>query len=164
MYGPEENVHPNVEEIRYPKPGETNPTVSIHVWRNNKLLEMKLSERNDFYIFSLNFKDNENLIATFLNRQMNKKEFIIGKINENSVDVTNIIQNKNDGQLMEMNVNSFELNKYKGWIAHSKSAFFFGDKYVDVVPYNDHFHVGLFNLQNGELIKFLGKEIFFLNQ
>jgi hypothetical protein len=65
---------------------------------------MNLNGRNDSYIFSLNFKDNENLIATHLNRQMNKKEFIIGKINENSVDIQNIIQNKNNGQLMELNV------------------------------------------------------------
>ena len=45
--------------------------------------------------------------------------------------------------------------KTKGWISHSKNAFFFNESYIDIVPFEDHFHVGLFDL-NGNLIKFLG--------
>ena len=35
---------------------------------------------------------------------MNKKEFIIGKINEQSVEIENIIQNKYEGKPLEVNV------------------------------------------------------------
>lgn len=72
VYGTE--LYPTQEVFKYPKAGEVNAKVSLHVYEvaNNKTAAIDLSAYNDFYIARLQWsKHADKLTAQILNRHQN---------------------------------------------------------------------------------------------
>lgn len=150
----ENGGYPKIQEIRYPKPGDKNPIVSVHVWTENKIYELDIGQDKDIYIYDVQFKNSSTVVATRVNRQQNKKEFLIANIvsPQNKVIETKVISNQRNNESLET----------EGWIHHTRGHFFHKEKdiYYDIVPIDGYYHASVFNFTNGEFIRALSNGTF----
>lgn len=77
-------LYPTQDKFKYPKAGENNSLVSIHIYdlKQNSTAQVDLSEFNDFYIPRIKWTNDSNLLsAQVINRHQNdlKLFFIDGK-------------------------------------------------------------------------------------
>ncbi|MDN3671615.1 S9 family peptidase [Flavobacterium branchiarum] len=73
------DLYPSVETFKYPKAGEKNALVSLHIYdaTANATKEVKLGNYNDFYIARLQWtNDNNTLSAQVLNRHQNNLDLL----------------------------------------------------------------------------------------
>ncbi|RSK41938.1 S9 family peptidase [Mangrovimonas spongiae] len=80
-------LYPEEQEFKYPKAGETNSVVSLHLYDVNKetLSEIKVGKTyNDFYIPRIKWSEDENVLsAQYMNRHQNELDlwFVNAKTN-----------------------------------------------------------------------------------
>lgn len=82
VYGKE--LYPDRQVFKYPKAGETNSTVSLHLYdlTTGQTQQVNLGEYNDFYIARIGWTKDDNTLATLLlNRHQNQLDlyFINGQ-------------------------------------------------------------------------------------
>lgn len=73
------DLYPKIETFKYPKAGEKNAVVSLHIYdvTANATKEVKLGNYNDFYIARLKWtNDNNTLSAQVLNRHQNNLDLL----------------------------------------------------------------------------------------
>lgn len=73
------NLYPQVETFKYPKAGEKNSTVSLHIYdlKNQKTSQVDLSNYTDFYIARIGWTQEDNTLATLvLNRHQNQIDLL----------------------------------------------------------------------------------------
>ncbi len=73
------DLYPKIETFKYPKAGEKNAVVSLHIYdvTENATKEVKLGNYNDFYIARLKWtNDNNTLSAQVLNRHQNNLDLL----------------------------------------------------------------------------------------
>lgn len=83
-------LYPTIETFKYPKAGEKNAIVSLHIYdaTANATKEVKLGNYNDFYIARMQWtNDNNTLSAQVLNRHQNNLDllFIDGALGTSKV-------------------------------------------------------------------------------
>lgn len=121
VYGSE--LYPNSETFKYPKAGEENSEVSLHIYdlKNENTSEVDLSEYNSYYIPRLLWTKDNNLLSVqltnrhqnvidliFVNASNNTSKLILKEKDEAYVDVTD--------NLTFLNNNSFFWTSEKdGW-------------------------------------------------
>lgn len=121
VYGSE--LYPNSETFKYPKAGEDNSEVSLHIYdlQNKNTVEVDLSEYNSYYIPRLLWTKNNDLLSVqltnrhqnvidlvFVNAINNTSKLILKEKDEAYVDVTD--------DLTFLNNNSFFWTSEKdGW-------------------------------------------------
>lgn len=72
-------LYPQVETFKYPKAGEKNSTVSLHIYdlNNQKTSQVDLSGYNDFYIARIGWTQEDNTLATLiLNRHQSQIDLL----------------------------------------------------------------------------------------
>lgn len=146
--------YPKIQEIRYPKPGDKNPIVSVHVWTNNQTFQVDIGNNKDIYIYDAQFKNSSTLVATRVNRHQNKKEFLIGNILNpiGNIITTKTIQSNRNNESVET----------EGWIHHLRGHIFHKEKdiYYDIVPIDGYYHASVFDFKTGEFIRALSNGTF----
>lgn len=73
------SLYPEVEKFKYPKAGEKNSEVSLHLYdlKNNKTVKVDLSNYNDFYIPRIKWtNDSEQLSVQILNRHQDNLDLL----------------------------------------------------------------------------------------
>lgn len=73
------SLYPEAMRFKYPKPGEKNSVVSVHVYDLNKknTTTVDLSAYNDFYVPRINWTpDAKNVVVTVLNRHQSKLDLL----------------------------------------------------------------------------------------
>jgi dipeptidyl-peptidase 4 len=77
VYG--KNLYPNQERFKYPKAGEKNALVSLHIYdvKTAAKKEVNLSQYNDFYIARMRWTNDANVLcAQVLNRHQNNLDLL----------------------------------------------------------------------------------------
>ncbi|PKP44507.1 MAG: S9 family peptidase [Bacteroidetes bacterium HGW-Bacteroidetes-13] len=72
-------LYPQVETFKYPKAGEKNSEVTLHIYslNNQKTSQVDLSDYNDFYIARIGWTKEDNTLATLiLNRHQNQVDLL----------------------------------------------------------------------------------------
>ncbi len=72
-------LYPQVETFKYPKAGEKNSEVSLHIYNlnNQKTAQVDLSDYHDFYIARIGWTKEDNTLATLiLNRHQNQIDLL----------------------------------------------------------------------------------------
>ncbi|MEO8935142.1 MAG: DPP IV N-terminal domain-containing protein, partial [Xanthomarina sp.] len=90
IYG--QDLYPTQDVFKYPKAGEANALVSLHLYNleNDKLSEVKVNKSyHDFYIPRIKWTNNPDILsAQFLNRHQNELDLWIIDAKNNSAKVT----------------------------------------------------------------------------
>lgn len=76
-------IYPSVYRYKYPKAGETNSTVSVHVYdiKDKTTLTMDTGEEQDIYLPRIRWtKDPKKLAIIRLNRQQNKMDILLANV------------------------------------------------------------------------------------
>lgn len=84
-------LYPNQEKFKYPKAGEINSTVSIHVFDLNtkEITRVDIGEEKDQYIPRINWTLTENRLAIRrMNRLQNKEELLFADVTTGTTKVT----------------------------------------------------------------------------
>lgn len=95
IYG--NGLYPYSETFKYPKAGEKNSKVSLHIYdlKTNKTSQVDLSKYNSYYIARLLWtKDNNFLSVQLTNRHQNVIDLVFVDANDNSTKL--ILQEKDD--------------------------------------------------------------------
>jgi len=77
-------LYPEQYKYKYPKAGEDNSIVSIHVWDSNsdKTLKMNVGEESDIYLPRISWTQNPNILSIQrLNRHQNHFEILFSEAN-----------------------------------------------------------------------------------
>jgi len=97
------DLYPTQQVFKYPKAGEANSNVSLHMYdvSSKKVEEVKLGDYNDFYIPRIKWSSNpmllsvqvlnrhqNNLDLIFVNAEDNKAEVVLNEKDEAYVDIT----------------------------------------------------------------------------
>jgi len=97
------DLYPTQQVFKYPKAGEANSNVSLHMYdvSSKKVEEVKLGDYNDFYIPRIKWSSNpmllsvqvlnrhqNNLDLIFVNAEDNKAEVVLNEKEEAYVDIT----------------------------------------------------------------------------
>ena len=89
------SLYPSVETFKYPKAGEKNATVSLHIYNeeSKNTIEIKLGSYNDFYIARMQWtKDANTVCCQVLNRHQDNLDLIF--INSTTGDAKIILNEK----------------------------------------------------------------------
>ena len=104
IYG--EDLYPFYSEFKYPKAGEINAKVSLHVYNlnTNQTKEIKVDiKEQDFYIPRLKWTNSNNLLtAQFLNRQQNDLNLWLINTKTNT---TSVLLNEKDNAYVDVTFN-----------------------------------------------------------
>ncbi len=90
-------LYPEYETFKYPKVGEKNADVSVHVFEleNDKSTELDLGNLNDMYIPRIKWSNDPSALAiSIMNRHQNELEVLLYNVNNNRKQT--IINEKND--------------------------------------------------------------------
>lgn len=90
------NLYPTQDVFKYPKAGEKNALVSLHLYNldTNKTTTVDLSEYKDFYIARINWTKNPDFVSIqVLNRHQNQLDLIL--VNAKDGSKNKIYQEKN---------------------------------------------------------------------
>ena len=94
----EENIlYPVNQTFKYPKAGEANSEVSVHIYNieTDKTVSVDIGSENDIYIPRIRATQNPNILAVFrLNRLQNKFEILFADIKTGQTKVIYTDQNK----------------------------------------------------------------------
>ncbi|MDT8413832.1 MAG: S9 family peptidase [Flavobacteriaceae bacterium] len=86
-------LYPQVETFKYPKAGEKNSAVSLHIYNlnNQKTSQVDLSDYHDFYIARIGWTKEDNTLATLiLNRHQNQVDLLF--VNGNTAEKQRILR------------------------------------------------------------------------
>ena len=104
IYG--EDLYPFNSEFKYPKAGEINAKVSLHVYNlnTNQTKEIKVDlKEQDFYIPRIKWTNSSNLLtAQFLNRQQNDLNLWLINTKTNT---TSVLLNEKDNAYVDVTFN-----------------------------------------------------------
>jgi dipeptidyl-peptidase 4 len=103
VYGQE--LYPVTDKFKYPKAGEKNAEVSLHIYDIKKADTKKidLGKYNDFYIARLQFTNDPNIVsAQILNRHQDNLDLLFI---DTSSDVVKVVLNENDKAYVEVTDN-----------------------------------------------------------
>lgn len=71
------DLYPTVETFKYPKAGEKNALVSLHIYENGATKEVPLSNYSDFYIARMKWTNDANVLcAQVLNRHQDNLDLL----------------------------------------------------------------------------------------
>lgn len=110
-------LYPTQEKFKYPKAGENNSVVSIHIYDLNtkNTSEVDLSEFNDFYIPRIKWtNDNNYLSAQIINRHQNDLKLFF--IDGNTLN-KKLILNETDKAYVDVNTINFLDNNDFIWLS-----------------------------------------------
>ncbi len=99
------NLYPRIETFKYPKAGERNATVSLHLYNveNASKKEVNLSNYTDFYIARMKWTNDANVLtAQVLNRHQDNLDLLF--INGNTAE-SKIILNEKDKAYIDVTDN-----------------------------------------------------------
>ncbi|GGH35564.1 peptidase S9 [Mangrovimonas yunxiaonensis] len=100
-------LYPDQQEFKYPKAGEANAVVSLHLYdlKSDKLNEIQVSkDYNDFYIPRIKWtKDSDVLSAQFMNRHQN--ELDLWMINTKNNNKTKLVLEETDKAYVDVTDN-----------------------------------------------------------
>ncbi|MGL4585066.1 MAG: S9 family peptidase [Flavobacterium sp.] len=108
-------LYPTQDKFKYPKAGEKNSLVSIHIYdlKSTKTSKVNLSEFNDFYIPRIKWtNDSKYLSAQVINRHQNDLKVFF--IDGNTLD-KKLILNETDKAYIDVNTLSFLDNNDFVW-------------------------------------------------
>lgn len=108
-------LYPTQDKFKYPKAGEKNSLVSIHIYdlKSTKTSKVNLSEFNDFYIPRIKWtNDSKYLSAQVINRHQNDLKVFF--IDGNTLD-KKLILNETDKAYVDVNTLSFLDNNDFVW-------------------------------------------------
>lgn len=103
VYG--DGLYPTQQVFKYPKAGEKNAKVSLHIYdlKTNKTTKVDLGKYNDFYIPRIKWTNDANVLsAQVLNRHQNNLDLLF--IDGNSADF-NIVLNEKDKAYVDITDN-----------------------------------------------------------
>ena len=110
------NLYPTIETFKYPKAGEKNATVSLHIYNveNASKKEVNLSNYNDFYIARIKWTNDANVLsAQVLNRHQDNLDLLF--IDGNTA-VSKIVLNEKDKAYIDVTDNlTFTANNSFIW-------------------------------------------------
>lgn len=120
VFGSSEQIIPKAQEIRYPKAGRVNPTVSIHIIDNlysndnDERFDIKLKLPNDLsskqhYINRIKWLNDDKLAFIWLDRNQNESYIIVCSRNNNWKCEKNLHLKANNGWL-DMSDDLYPLN------------------------------------------------------
>ncbi len=95
-----DGLYPSKYKFKYPKAGEKNSKVEIHVYDLAKNISKKinLKDKSDFYIPRIKWTNNDELLMIEkLNRHQNKLELILHNVTKNKI--TTILTEKDDAYI-----------------------------------------------------------------
>ena len=98
-------LYPTVETFKYPKAGEKNAVVSLHIYDVNSKLknEVKLSNYSDFYIARMRWTNDANVLcAQVLNRHQDNLDFLFI---DGSTRASKVILNEKDKAYIDVTDN-----------------------------------------------------------
>ncbi|TVZ26815.1 dipeptidyl-peptidase-4 [Gillisia sp. Hel_I_86] len=84
------DLYPTASTFKYPKAGEANANVSLHIYdlKNSKTNEVSLGDYKDFYIPRIKWTNNPNILsAQVLNRHQNNLDLIFVNAEKNEAQV-----------------------------------------------------------------------------
>ena len=139
IYG---DLYPKQYKYKYPKAGEDNSVVSVHVYdlASGKTKTMDIGTNTDIYIPRIKWTNNPKVLSIQrLNRLQNKWELLLADINSGS---TKTLYNEENKYYVDITDNLIFLNKEKGFIFTS-----------EMDGYN---HIYYYDMQ-GQLVKKLNK-------
>lgn len=144
--------YPKIEQLKYPKPGFSNPIVSLYVYQisNSKLIKVKQPEEqdntveslgNDFIIYQTVWLNEDELLFKRTDRTSRKIQICVFSVKSGK---TNIIRTINT-------------NDYNGWYKNNGDIFVLPNNkgYIDNVVNENHDHLAYFKSSTdseGELI------------
>ncbi|WP_251619728.1 S9 family peptidase [Odoribacter lunatus] len=101
-------LYPSVYSYKYPKAGETNSTVSVHVYdiQDKTTLTMDTGEEQDIYIPRIRWtKDPKRLAIIRLNRLQNKMDILLANVRTGHT--TSLYREENKYYIDESNLDNF---------------------------------------------------------
>jgi dipeptidyl aminopeptidase/acylaminoacyl peptidase len=144
-----DSPYPIPVNIRIPTPGYANPTPSVHVYSvaANKVKNIDLGPVNtgdiskDFYVYDLKWANNSHLAVVTVPRVQQKKNIVLA----NTAEAADTIK----PTLIRTEV-------IDTWIQYARDVVFLSDiEFVDLVAFNDSYHIALFVVGNNEPVKYL---------
>lgn len=103
VYG--KNLYPNQERFKYPKAGEKNALVSLHIYdvKTGAKKEVNLSQYNDFYIARMRWTNDANVLcAQVLNRHQNNLDLLFI---DGTTAVAQVVLNEKDKAYVDVTDN-----------------------------------------------------------
>lgn len=103
-------LYPSQYEFKYPKAGEKNATVSLHIFdvKSNSAKEIKLGNYNDFYIPRIKWTNDANILsAQILNRHQNNLDLIFV---DAAAGAAKVVLNEKDNAYVDITDNLTFLN------------------------------------------------------
>ncbi|GIZ09105.1 peptidase S9 [Flavobacterium sp. UMI-01] len=139
----EKSLYPRVETLKYPKAGEKNATVSVHLYDvdTKTTSAVSLEQYKDFYIPQIQWTKEANVLAAkILNRHQNNLDllFIDAKTGNTKV----ILNEKND--------------KYIDFIDKSSLTFLADNRFIWTSELDGYHHIYIYD-KTGKLIRQLTK-------
>lgn len=135
----ENNLYPTVYSFKYPKAGEQNSLITIHVYNltNKKTTTMDIGEETDIYIPRIKWSaDNNKLIIFRLNRLQNNLDLLLCDANSGE---SKVVYNEVEDQYIER--------------VDDKTITFLndGDRFIIMSERHGNMHLYLYSLKNGFL-------------
>lgn len=103
----ENELYPSNYTYKYPKAGETNAIVSVHVYdvKDKTTVKMDIGEEKDIYIPRINWtKDPKKLSITRLSRRQNKMEILLSNVRTGTT--TPLYREENQYYIAESNLDN----------------------------------------------------------
>jgi dipeptidyl aminopeptidase/acylaminoacyl peptidase len=136
------------KSLRYPKVGEKNPEVEVHVYSltRERDFTLNIGAEKDIYIFDIQFKNNGVVSAIRVNRQQNVKDILLG-------DFSSVVGNET------VIPSSVLLSKtsQSGWIVGLRTCYFLpgSNFFVDLGIVEGYYHTQLYDSNTGNVIRSL---------
>jgi dipeptidyl aminopeptidase/acylaminoacyl peptidase len=144
------NPYPIPVNIRIPAPGAPNPIPTVYIYdiTSNNLSNVDLGPVNtgdltkDFYVYDLKFANNTALAIVKVPRIQQQKQILIAQADTTA----SVIQ----PQVVRVETTDT-------WIQYAREVRFLpgGLQFVDIVAFNDSYHIALFNAGQQEPIAYL---------
>ena len=113
-------LYPATYRYKYPVPGETNATISIHVYdlKTGKTTRMDTGSDSTIYIPRIKWTESPSQLSLYrMNRHQNKLEMLIADAETGS---TRVIYTEEDSSYIEINDHLYFLKNQKGFILSSE--------------------------------------------
>lgn len=104
------DLYPTIETFKYPKAGEKNATVSLHIYNldNGAKIKVDLSQYSDFYIARMKWTNDANILSTqVLNRHQDNLDLLF--IDGNTA-MSKVVLNEKDKAYVDVTDNLTFLN------------------------------------------------------
>lgn len=131
------SLYPEEVEFKYPKAGEQNSIVSIHVYHldSGETVTMDVGEETDQYIPRINWtRDNDRLAIRRMNRLQNKQDLLLANAETGS---TKVILTEQSDTWLDVHDNLYFLSN--------------GEQFITTSDKSGYNHVYLYNMQGKQL-------------